>query len=253
MGRTQGEPKDIIEYIKLLEKRIQNLERSQRIGNTSIDGGSVVVNNGAIVAKHPNGVELFRTGTGSTILPFEVNPTQGYVTSIRRANGNLIFEAFSSEGGGESMSQLRDRNSNQILTEDYLTGNGLGRPFIPYRIYKASEWLTPPDIVTSGTFAGVYIIESNQQHPAVYVNVRVVADAGTAGEVRLQDTFFGNTMWSATITTAFNGNLEGSGNITGFRAYGNNTSFEVQARRTAGTGNIRLLLVMAYGRSANTI
>lgn len=253
MGRNAEPPRDIISYIKGLEKRIEYLERSQRIGNTSIDSGNVIVNNGAIVAKHPNGVELFRTGVGSTTLPFDVDPTQGYVTRFRRANGNLVFETFSSEDGGEAMAQFNDRNGNQIISEDWLVGKGLGRPFIPWAGYRVSEWTTPPDIVTSGSFVGVYIIEGNQQHPAIYVNVRCVADAGTAGEIRLQDTFFGSTMWSTTISSGFNGNLTGTGTINGIRNYGDQQSFEIQARRTAGAGNLRFLLVMAYGRGALTL
>lgn len=253
MGRNVEPRRDLVSYIKQLEKRIEYLERSQRIGNTAIDKGNVVVNNGAVVAKYPNGVELFRTGTGTTTLPFDTLPTQGYVTRFRRGNGNLVFEAFSTEDGGSTTTQFNDRNGNQILSEDWLIGKGLGRPFIPWHGYRASDWTTPPDIITASTFTAVYILEGNQQHPALYVNVRCVADAGTAGEIRLQDTFYGNTMWSATISAGFNGNLTGTGTINDLRNYGENQSLEIQARRTAGTGNLRFLLVMAYGSNALTL
>lgn len=253
MGRNVQPPRDAISYIKNLEKRIENLERSQRIGNTSVDNGNVVVNNGAIVSKHPNGVELFRAGRGETTLPFAVDPTQGYLTRVKRANGNTVFEAFSSEAGGESRFVLQDRNGNPVLSEDWLVGNGMGRPYIPIRTYKLSEWSSPPDLVTAASFTGVYLLEFNMQHPSVYVNIRTIADAGTAGEIRLQDTFFTHTMWSDTISTAFNGNKEGTGNIHILRSWGQNMSLEVQARRTAGTGNLRFQLAMAYGTSAQDV
>lgn len=253
MGRNIEPPRDIITHIKKLEKRIENLERSQRISNTSIDEGSVVVNNGAIVSKHPNGVELFRAGQGETTLPFEVDPTPGYLTRIKRGNGQTVFEVFSDADGGESRLTIHDKNGNQLFAEDWLIGKGIGRPFIPLNGYKVSEWLTPPDIVTAASFTGVYIIEFNLQHPAVYVNLRCTTGADVTGEVRLRDTFFGQDLWTASVGTNFSGNLEGQGNVNGLRTYGNNMSLELQARKTAGVGNMRLHLVMTYGRNALTI
>lgn len=252
MGRTQKEPRDILDYVKELEQRVQNLERSQRIGNTAVDQGNVVVNNGAIVDKHPNGVELFRTGTGETTLPFDPSPTQGYVTRMRRANGQVVFEVFSSDDGGEAIVYINDRNGNRILSEDWLIGRGLDRPYIPWRSYPKTEWDTPPVVVTSATFVPTHIVEGNIQHPSLYVNARVAADIGTAGEIRLHDVIFG-PLWTATISAGFNSNIERTGNISGLRNYGDNASFELQVRRTAGAGNIRVGIQQAYGRSATTL
>lgn len=253
MGRNVEPPLDIISQFRRLERRVENLERSQRISNTSIDEGSVVVNNGAVVSKHPNGVELLRAGVGETILPFDVDPTPGYVTRIRRGSGQTVFEVFTDTTGGESRVFIKDRNDNEILSEDWLVGRGLNRPFIPWEAKKVTDFTTPTDITTSGSFVGVYNIQGNYQHPALYVKIRVQADIGTAGEIRLQDNVLSTTMWSDTISSGFNGDKEGIGNISGLYTYGSNLGFEIQIRRTSGAGQIKTAMIMAYGQNAQTI
>lgn len=250
MGRNIEPPRDAIKYIKQLEKRIENLERSQRIGNTSIDNGSITVNNGSIVSKHPNGAELFRSGTGETILPFEVDPTQGYVTRISRASGQKVFETFSSEAGDEARATFYDRENNEIFGDDYLIGRGLGRPYLHVNAVTMSDYLNPPLIVTAASYTGAYLITGHFQHPAIGIAVRIKADVGTAGNVRVQDTFFGNTIWTSAIASGADTILNGTGNLPGLRGYGQDHNFELQVQRTVGAGNIRVLLMHVYGRSA---
>lgn len=253
MGRNVEHPDDLIGYIKKLERRIENLERSQRIGNTSIDEGNVTVNNGAIVAKHPNAVELFRTGTGEAVLPFEVDPTPGYVTRIRRGNGNLVFEVFTTEDGNEAKWRLCDRNGDEIVGDDWLIGRGLGRPWLEVSAVTMAEYLNPSIIVTSASYTGTHLITGNFQHPAIGVRVRIKADAATAGNVRVQDTFFGNTLCSSAIAPAADTVIDMSGNLPGLRGLGQDHTFELQVQRTSGAGNIRVLLMHVYGRSAPTL
>lgn len=252
MGRNIEPPQDIISHFKRLEKRIENLERSQRISNTSIDQGSIVVNNGAIVSKHPNGVELFRAGVGETVLPFEVDPTQGYLTRIKRGNGQVVFEVFTDNDGAESRLVMNDRNGNQIFAEDWLVGKGLARPYIPWGANKTVDLTTPPDITTSGTFVAVYTVQGILQHPALFVRLKVVADAGTTGEIRLQDTFFSSTLWSDTIASG-SSIKSGVGTLNGLYSYGQMVGLEIQVRRTSGAGNIRTALVNTYGQLALTL
>lgn len=253
MGRTIKETRDLLDYVKELEQRIQNLERSQRIGNTAIDDGSITVNNGAIVAKHPNGVELFRTGTGTTTLPFDVDPTEGYLTRIRRANNNIVFESFSSTDGAEARAYIQDRNTNVILDEDWLIGRGLGRPFIGWNWHTPAEATTPPQLVTSATYVDVYNLMGNIQHPTIQARIRVFCDIGTTGTIRIFDTFFGTTQWEDTIASGFNDVKIAVANIHGLRAYGDDCQMVLQARRTAGAGNIRIGILQAYGRAALTL
>lgn len=253
MGRSHQPPRDLLAYIVELEKRVANLERTAQSGNTAVDRGSVTVNNGAIVAKHPNGEELFRTGTGSTVLPFEVDPTDGYVTRVKRANGVTVFQAFSSAGGAEAKVQINDRQGSEILGDDWLIGKGLSRPFLTYNWYPITEFLSPPVSKNSATYDGAFVIQGNLQHPAIFVNVRVIADAATAGNIKLRDTFFGVDLWTAAVTTAFNGNLSATSNLPSGRGYGDDFSLELQVQRTAGAGNIRVGLVTAYGRSATSL
>lgn len=248
MGRNVEPPQNLISYIKKLEKRIENLERSQRIGNTAIDNGSITVNNGAVVSKHPNGVELFRSGTGSTVLPFEVDPTPGYVTRITRASGVKVFEQFASEDGTEAKFFMNDREGNEVLGDDWLSGRGLSRPYLPLNYYTMADYNTPPVNTTSATFVGLYQVYGIMQHRGVEFRLRVAADIGTAGNIRLQDTFFGYTIWSDSIAAGFNGEKQGTGNLNGLVPYGSNFSFEIQVQRTAGAGVIRVMPVMIYSR-----
>lgn len=248
MSRNYEGPPDLLDYIKKLEQRVANLERSQRATNTSVDRGSITVNNGAIVSKHPNGTELFRSGKGETVLPFEVDPTQGYVTRITRANGVKVFEQFASDDGAEAKFFMNDREGNEILGDDWLSGRGLSRPFLPLNHYPMSEYNTPPVSTTSATYAGLFQVYGIMQHRGVEFRLRVAADIGTAGNIRLQDTFFSYTIWSDSIAAGFNGEKQGTGNLNGLVGYGSNFNFEIQVQRTAGTGVIRVMPVMIYSR-----
>lgn len=249
MSRTVKPPQDAVAYIKSLEKRIENLERSQRIGNTAVDDGSVVVNGGAIVAKHPNGQELFRSGAGTTVLPFEVDPTEGYLTRIRRASGVTVFESFASDDGAEAKMQINDRLGNEILGDDWLSGKGLSRPFISLRTYTIAEYNNPTITTTSATYVGLYQAYGVLQHNGAYARIKIVAGIGTTGNIRLQDTFFNYTIASAAITSGFNGELDLIGNLNGLINYGDNFNFEIQVQRTAGAGTIGILPLMVYGRA----
>lgn len=250
MGRSHRAPKDLLEYVKELEQRISNLERSQRAPNTSVDRGSITVNNGAIVDKHPNGVELFRTGTGQTTLPFDVSPTDGYVTRLKRANGNTVLEVFSSSDGTEARIFIQDRAGNTIFDEDWLIGRGLGRPYIGWNWFTPTEDTTPPQVVTSASYVDVYQLSGIFQHPSIQVKIRIAADIGTAGNIRIQDTFFNTTQWSDSIAAGFNSTKIANANIHALRNYGDDCQMALQVQRTAGTGNIRIGLQYVYGRSA---
>ena len=59
-GKYRTEPPDILEKITELERRLSVLERVPRIGNTSIDTGSLTVKGGDIVIQNAEGIDIIR-------------------------------------------------------------------------------------------------------------------------------------------------------------------------------------------------
>lgn len=58
MGRYRAEPKDLVDTILDLQRRVASLSNNPRIGNTAIDSGQLTVRNGDIVIEDGGGVDV---------------------------------------------------------------------------------------------------------------------------------------------------------------------------------------------------
>lgn len=242
MGRTVEPPKDVLDYIRLLEKRIANLERSQRIGNTSIDRGNVTVRGGAIVAKHPNGTELFHTGSGS-----DDDLGEGYLTRIARPNGQTVLEVFSTDTS-EGKVKIYDRAGYEMLSDDWLTGRGLSSPTIPINYSPTTEHLAPTNGTSSVDFYPVWTINGRLQHMGIRLMVLVRADAGTAGEMQLREKFFDIVLGeTVVISTAQWSYVDITRGMLGDYQIGSTFRLDLEFKVTSGAGGIRSQIVLCHG------
>lgn len=244
-GRTRNENPDLVSRIVQLEERIKNLEKVQRIGNTSVDTGKIVINNGAIVVQHANGTELFRTGREGLGGAFVDNV---YVTRIRRNDNSEAIVVYDDDTSADIDGALLmyDRSGNIIFSENYDSGTGLGRPFLQYAYQTTDEHITPSVLTTSGTFEPLWTLTGEIQHTGIRLNVLIQADAGTTGEIRLL-----NPTTSEEIIPV---EAIADGEVAYRYMVGNNTlnygepfQFDLEARRASGGGNVRVLLVYAMG------
>jgi hypothetical protein len=251
-GRSRNEQPDLIARLVTMEERIKNLEKVQRIGNTSVDTGKIVINNGAIVVQHANGAELFRTGREGIGASFVDNV---YVTRVRRNDDTEAIVVYDDDTNLEIPGALLmyDRVGNIIFSENYTTGNGLGRPFLISSFAPTSEHDTPSVLTTSGTFEPLWTITGEIQHSNIRLSVLVKADAGTTGEIRLVDPVEFALTGAEIIPVEAIADGEFAyrfmiGNFSG--NFGESYQYDLEVRRVSGAGNVRVLLVYTMGYMA---
>jgi hypothetical protein len=150
----------------------------------------------------------------------------------------------------QQASAVKDSSGTSLSTTD-AGGFGLARPYLEWGAYPTAQETTPPVNTTSGSFVSLWTCSAEPQHPKLRVRLRIVADASTAGEVRLTDRLSGNAISSVlsvgsgvTVETDLDGTLL-SPSLSGAGAP---MRVDVQARRTSGAGVIAVLLMHALGK-----
>jgi hypothetical protein len=179
-------PRDIADHIRALEKRIQVLERSQRVT-------SVVNSTGVYTFLAADGVTpLFAVGDqafGDRGLA--INRDDG--SSAIRVNRAFAPDVF-------QLLQMYDRNNNLIFAEEYLHGEGMDMPkqATPFW-YPVNATL---DVGTSSTsFVDLFRCRAFKQNFSLHTAFEVVASGGAVqGEFQLRDSFFG--AYGAIVTHA---------------------------------------------------
>lgn len=244
-GRSRNEQLDLIARIVAMEERIKNLEKVRRISNTSVDTGKIVINNGAIVVQHPSGNELFRTGrdgVGGTFIDGV------YVTRLRRADNTEALVVFDDESDmiPQGAIIIYDGSGNIIFSENYNSATGLGRPYLIHSFAPTSEHITPSELTTSGTFDPLWTVSGESQHSNIRFSVLVQVPAGTTGEIRVVDPVTTNEIIAPEVIADGENAYR---YMNGFNPYnfGEPFQFDIEARRTSGAGNVRVLLVYAIG------
>lgn len=210
---------------------------------------------------------VFDSGTGKFRV---VDPNTGQVThevgvfgfydgsgrkqggfGLWRANGGSVALSLLDLGTtpghpfGQAL-QWFDKSGNIVVADD-ANGNGLALPYLPIPFCDSN--IASGYAITSGTFSDCGVGASYQMNPNVMGYVIVQSDAvGTTGEVRL---LASGTQVGATITVPANTTMLtfiGPAALPGnFRDY---VQYNLQARRTAGGGNIRARMVALTGQQA---
>lgn len=154
-----------------------------------------------------------------------------------------VFDPDPSQFGYRQFVAIFDYTGNIIVGDDVNSGAGLARPYIPHSVskFRYEEW----PATTSGDWDMLETLRFNRQHSYLDAHVRVTTDnPDTRGEVRLREPD-GNTVLAAE-PVAFQQELKQ------MRAampgtYGEMREVHLEARRTAGTGNVRASFAYASG------
>ena len=201
-------PPSLAAEIADLRRRLNNLERSQRLPFSSTRGGAF----------------LFFDDSGNRRKAMGNVNLDGSIGGITTAYGEFEY----GDGGAIALA-VREGDRGIMYPEME----------IPHH--------TPTSInVTSGSFLTLW--ESYQHFPAyevVFVEMAVITDAGTSGEVRLFENGNNQATSVASVGAAFNGTVQfewlhpaHTGLYDPRAQPSTNLLLAVQARRTGGAGNV---------------
>lgn len=134
-----------------------------------------------------------------------------------------------------------DQSGATILSEDPVAGAGLGRPYIPIVAAPAryTDWLA----TTNGTFEDVHRFTIKKLQAYAYISIgHTTDDVSTTGEVQVT---VNGTVTGAVTTVTFSQAAVTIGPFALPGALLTQVEIRVQARRTAGTGNVRTAILAA--------
>src|SRR5690606_6281834 len=175
---------DLLYRIEQLERELFKRTGGRRLENSSIgagglqvkDGGSITIDGGELVLIDEFGVEVARWGEVS----YGGQSSRGWV--MRYPNG---VQAFSMGGSRENpVIIIRDSQENEVFATDFLSRNGLSRPYLNYHMVPASE----ADSTTTGpmwpstessAYTAMWEGTNPIQHPRIRLRITTTANGGT--------------------------------------------------------------------------
>lgn len=138
-----------------------------------------------------------------------------------------------------------DSNGNLLIADDTDVPYGLALPYIPWGVISATDFNTPSEVVTSGTFVTAFYLNSYRIQPSVSASVIVKTAAATTAEVRLLDTLTANV--STVLSVAANTTVVRLITMRTFGTHLEEIQVELQGRRVSGAGNVNIAVVMVNG------
>lgn len=227
--------KNLIDYIKDLERRVRMLEQHQRvIGLVNTQGSQFI----------------FYAEDGVTpIVQIGDMSTGDRGVLINRNNGQeaiRVSKVFSVDPS--QMVSVSDRAGNRIFQENWFGGVGIDNPKMAVDFRPTSTTL---DVSTmSTTFQDMFKARIYRQNPGFKVTVLVfTSGGGVQAEIQLSDSFFGVKAGTLQTHTAGTTPTEYSWN-TDF-AFGNwaqERDFTIQGRVSAGApGTVTMRMIYARG------
>lgn len=229
---------DLTRQIEDLKRRVKSLETQNRLSAGTIGG----VSGGSVQVVDRAGGLIAYIGEFAPNAP-DGNPQPGLY--FRRQDGTLAFAIFDPlplVDGYNQFWSLWDRTGNLIMSEDTTSGQGLARPYlpIPWIDVRTSTW----PVTTSASMVDAQFCLHNKQHPFVEVWIQAAPDASTVGEYQLVQ---GSTVIGAAtqITGAAVQYVTWRAAVVG--DHGDQTDLHLQFRRVSGAGNVRGIIVGAWG------
>ncbi len=215
------------------ERRIAALERARPMAGASISEGNLDV-------RAPDGSSIMRAG----VLPY--GSEVAYGVEVRRLSGGLQARFFDT-ADGNGYAAIFDEAGNVIFSEDTASGQGVALPYLAYRAMPYSEVLSPPQLTVSATFEKLHRIHAQKAQPWVRTYLIVSTAADTTAQIILTQSSgqIGNPL---DVPVATNGYFWLDAPVTG--GFMEAITVDVEARRTGGTGNVRVAVAIATGRQS---
>jgi hypothetical protein len=234
--------------IQTLENEVRELRAARRLESATVGAGGLgIAEGGRFFMRTPDGVRMVDTGAINNGAYNNPDGSQQLANFLKRQNGQLALSVFASPGSGATQFwALWDDAGNIIVSDDAVTGQGLGRPYMPVEMWPAFEagWDYWPRTV-SATMQELWGGQIYSQQPRIAVVVRASTDtSGTTGQLQL--TINGVAQGSAQ-NVAFSVGLISLGpfSLADF-GHMDQVAIAVTGKRTAGTGALRATVYSAY-------
>lgn len=242
MTQEAAVPRDFLGHIeRMIDRKVGEFARSAPLRNASISEGGITIKGGFVWLKAADGSSSIYLGGVTPALP---DGTYQPGLILRREDGTVAMALYDptpdpgTPGGYQQFLAVYDRSQNIVMSDDTYSGQGLARPYVPIPVTSARY--ADMVAVTDATFVDVF------ETPGMFhkVNARARADircttdaSGTTGEVRV---LVDGVQVGITETVDF---VVATKYIGPFVVPGDaytSHQIKVQARRTAGTGAVRL-------------
>lgn len=250
-GQQRAKPEGmewVARQLRDLQRQVDQLRSAAGVRNATISGGDglTVKDGGRLRVIDPDGTVLLELGA----LPDQPvrgdgKPQVGWI--IRRDSGELAGYCLTNVVGGVQSWSWTDRAGHGVLADDAFSSFGLASPYVPlvFGPAQTGDWLA----TTAGTFTALVRADFSQQHPTYWATFQAWADtSGTTGQVRvmLDGVQIGSTVSiSNSVVT-----LDTQGGAAASNVWHGARVLTVEARRTAGTGQIRLSVSGIEGRQS---
>ena len=250
---------DFLDRIRVLEQRVRQLENAAPLKNASIsegglvvDGGNITVKNGSIYIEGLGRIDVQNGGSlllkdtqGRNVMYVGGFDSGGFGLAVYRSTGGsaLTIADEDADPNTETPQRFRvqDRNAKKLLVEDS-QGDGSEWPMAPI-LFGRTDYTTWAS-TDSASFVELVDGRAYRHARRAFVRVRHTTDAAdTTGELRLM---LGGTQVGSTLTVGFALASQLFGPFTLPGVVGDGLDFAVEARRTAGTGRVRVEVVEAW-------
>ncbi len=233
MGKV-NHTEDLASRIKGLEARLAALERGRPMAGAAISQGNLDV-------RTPDGESIMRAGE----IPY--GDQTAYGVEIRRRSGGLQARFFDTDSG-DGYAAIFDEQGSVVFSEDTNSGFGIACPYLQVAAMPYSSVLSPPQTTTSGTFTPLHRLHFQLQQPWLRTHLICQTDVGTTGEVQLAISGVPVTASPTPLDAGIS-----DYKTVDARIVGGQRSFQyvdVEVRRTAGAGNVRVAVAFASGRQS---
>ena len=223
----------LLERIRQLERRVAELETSDQLDSASFRSP------GKVRYRDADGNSLFVLGR------LNAGAIQSDGLLIERPDGVNALEFY--DNGTGYVFVIKDEDNNPVLATDTDSNVGLARPYLPQPFTPAL--LVAEQATADTTWAALWRIDANVQHPGLRIHGYARSISGAAAEVRVFDNTAGVQLGptvAVAVGTYFEFFIDGSW-ATPDDVWGAYHDVTVQARVTNATGTVGVELSSAYG------
>jgi hypothetical protein len=226
--------------VAALERLVQQMSTANSLAYATIDrGGVTITNGGSVTVKDTDGHIVAYIGA----LPSSFNRSDGSAqpgVMFNREDGSVA--AFLGDSNPltppyKQSFQIYDRTGQVVVADDTNGGKGLAAPWVGGGLIMGDTNTSRWPQTTNGSFLSVSFGWYRIQNPRVQWDIQYVADAATAGEVRLMINGL-QVDATQTVGTSFGLWTRYKIAIPGTWNIGDIVGVDLQARRTSGTGII---------------